>query len=109
MTSSDSESDEVVFLTPEESDQGASPTLRRSGRKRKSVCLESAGRMSNNSASKKKKNSPDPGRSMPRLPRTPQGAAPSADQQGPDQGQGQGQAKPPSELCLLYTSDAADE
>ena len=31
--------------------------------------------MSKNSASKKKKSSPDPGKSMPRIPRTPQGSS----------------------------------
>ena len=82
--SSESEADDLVFLSPDESvgeqdeagqvkgqDQGASPTLRRSNRKRKSVTV--LGSMSKNSATKKKKNSPDPGKSMPRIPRTPQG------------------------------------
>ena len=82
MPSSDSEGDgdDLAFLSPEESfdqqahDQGASPTLRRSNRKRKSVSVP--GNMSKTSTTKKKKNSPDnPGKSMPRIPRTPQGAA----------------------------------
>ena len=83
MTGTDSEPDDLAFLSPDESpterkkgpeatkDGGASPTLRRSSRKRKSISV--ANGMSKNSASKKKKNSPDPGRSMPRIPRTPQG------------------------------------
>ena len=77
---SESEGDDLEFLSPEESfkdkdkgDQGASPTLRRSSRKRKSVSVPT--NMSKNSASKKKKSSPDPGKSMPRIPRTPQGGA----------------------------------
>ena len=80
---SDSENEneaELVFLSPEEEvgpiqkpggDQGASPVLRRSNRKRKSAvyCED----MSKNSGSKKKKgSSPDPGKSMPKIPRTPQ-------------------------------------
>ena len=79
----DNDQDDLVFLSPEEEfesdrtveDQGASPTLplRRSNRKRKSTADD----MSKNSASKKKKASPgpgrdDPGRSLPRIPRTPQ-------------------------------------
>ena len=78
---SESEGEELIFLSPEEdppehTDQGASPLLRRSTRKRKSV--SDAKDMSKTSASKKKKGaSPpkegDPGRSMPRIPRTPQG------------------------------------
>ena len=81
---SDSENEneaELVFLSPEEDppkegrtqpqDQGASPVLRRSNRKRKSTTSYSD--MSKNSSSKKKKgSSPDPGRSMPKIPRTPQ-------------------------------------
>ena len=84
----DGEGDDLAFLSPEEEfeDTGASPalTLRRSNRKRKSVSSET---MSKGSGSKKKKASPgkqdDPGKSMPRIPRTPQG------------GQQQQQAKPP--------------
>ena len=56
-TGSDEEG-EVVFLSPDESppkDQGASPQLRRSNRKRKSVTVQD---MSKGSSSKKKKNSP---------------------------------------------------
>ena len=78
---SDSENEaELVFLSPEEDpptrpepkDQGASPVLRRSNRKRKSVTCSSD--ISKSSGSKKKKTtSPDPTKSMPKLPRTPQG------------------------------------
>lgn len=80
---SDSENEaELIFLSPEEEveprhgakdDQGASPVLRRSNRKRKSVvCGETD--MSKGSGSKKKKRaSPDQAKSMPRIPRTPQG------------------------------------
>ena len=77
---SDSENEaELVFLSPEEEpptrpearDQGASPILRRSNRKRKSVTYSD---MTKNSGTKKKKTaSPDPAKSMPRIPRTPQG------------------------------------
>ena len=76
---SDSENEaELVFLSPDEEappkpedrpqDQGASPTLRRSNRKRKSATVD----MSKGSGSKKKKASPDQNRAMPKLPRTPQ-------------------------------------
>ena len=81
---SDSENEneaELVFLSPEEEvgplhsakgDQGASPVLRRSNRKRK-LAIYNDSEMSKNSGSKKKKgSSPDPGRSMPKIPRTPQ-------------------------------------
>ena len=82
---SDDHSEEAVFLTPEEGtrkkgeagDQGASPVLRRSNRKRKSVTLD----MTKGSSSKKKKNSSpknkvsSPEKSMPKLPRTPQGGS----------------------------------
>ena len=72
--------EDIVFLTPEEdpSDHGASPALRRSARKRKSTTSD----MLKGSGSKKKKGgSPaqkeaDPGKSMPRIPRTPQGGQP---------------------------------
>ena len=76
---SDSENEaELVFLSPEEEptrpdpqDQGASPVLRQSNRKRKSVTAFED--MTKNSGSKKKKNSPDPAsKNMPKLPRTPQ-------------------------------------
>ena len=78
--------EELVFLSPEESfpeekqeDQGASPVLRRSNRKRKSTASVSMSMsdMPKNSGSKKKKESPgkpsesDPGKSMPKIPRTP--------------------------------------
>ena len=87
-TRSESGIEESVFLSPEkqfqnegqEKDQGASPALRRSNRKRKSTA--SATDMTKNSGSKKKKGSSavtvrteEPGRSMPKLPRTPQGTA----------------------------------
>ena len=108
--SSESETDDLVFLSPDESvgedeagktkDQGASPTLlRRSNRKRKSVTV--LGSMSKNSATKKKKNSPDPGKSMPRIPRTPQGNK-SPEGKGEDgKGEGGEQAKKPGELEAL--------
>ena len=82
---SDSENEaELVFLSPDEEpvpknndkkapseDQGASPVLRRSNRKRKSVTTVQE--MSKNSGSKKKKTvSPDPTKAMPKIPRTPQ-------------------------------------
>ena len=89
---SDSENEaELVFLSPDEEpvprksdreDQGASPVLRRSNRKRKSV--SSVQDMSKGSGSKKKKTSPpkkqpppqeaEQAGNMPKLPRTPQGA-----------------------------------
>ena len=87
---SDSENEaELVFLSPEEDpparpepkDQGASPVLRRSNRKRKSVTCGSD--MSKSSGSKKKKTaSPDPTKSMPKLPRTPQGGQEDKDEGG---------------------------
>ena len=69
--------DDLVFLSPGESpdrEQGPFSNLRRSTRKRKSV-----GAMSKNSAKKKKgtgspQSKEDPGRPMPKIPRTPQGA-----------------------------------
>ena len=73
-------------------DGGASPNLRRSSRKRKSISVVNG--MSKNSASKKKKNSPDPGRSMPKIPRTPQG---SRQEEGAEPGQ-------PSELETLLAA-----
>ena len=91
MSGTDSEGDDLVFLSPEESlggeeeeqaagkGQGASPNLRRSSRKIKSVNVP--GNMSKNSATKKKKSSQDPGKRMPRIPRTPQGATAGADTQ----------------------------
>ena len=80
--SCDSEND-VVFLTPEETakskrveeDQGASPVLRRSNRKRKSVMVDQD--MGFNSKEKKcspGKQSPlkdNTCKAMPRIPRTP--------------------------------------
>ena len=86
--------EDLVFLSPEElpppkvpvNDQGASPVLRRSNRKRKSVA--SVGEMTKpaGSRSKKKKASPgkpeqDAGKSMPRIPRTPLGTAEPAQSQ----------------------------
>lgn len=82
------EEEEVVFLSPEwdsdqdKPDQGASPALRRSNRKRKSV--STVPEMSKGAGSKKKKAGPsppkadDPGKSMPRIPRTPQQATAAA-------------------------------
>ena len=109
-TRSDSDTEGQAFLSPEEQfevegtargadkDQGASPILRRSTRKRKSTA--SVTDMSKNSGSKKKKpSSPansraeDPCKSMPKIPRTPQSGAstPSAPAaaggQTPSQGQ----------------------
>ena len=104
---SDSENEneaELVFLSPDEepvkkptaADQGASPVLRRSNRKRKSTASFCDSDMSKNSGSKKKKNSPgrpqdssDPGKSMPRIPRTPQQEQQQAQDQAP-------QAQPPT-------------
>ena len=78
--------DDVIFLSPDESppkskdnDPGASPVLRRSNRKRKSVsaanCPPPGGEMSKGSSAKKKKASPskaeEPGKAMPKIPRTP--------------------------------------
>ena len=69
---------ELVFLSPDEEalrqsedrpqDQGASPVLRRSNRKRKSAIVD----MSKGSGSKKKKASPEQAKAIPKLPRTPQ-------------------------------------
>ena len=84
MTASDSDGDEAVFLSPLEEataaevpDQGASPTLRRSTRKRKSTSAFPD--MTKGSSTKKKKKTPpservtsDPGKAMPKIPRTPQ-------------------------------------
>ena len=95
---SDSENEaELEFLSPEEEaphrkepqqdqqDQGASPVLRRSNRKRKSVSTFGDSDMTKGSSSKKKKgSSPEPDKTMPKVPRTPQG-------------QGQGQATDTSE------------
>ena len=92
------ESDELVFLSPEESfpeespgevkDQGASPVLRRSNRKRKSTSA-SVTDMSKGSSTKKKKTSPgkenDPGKNMLKIPRTPQQGQ-SQEGQGHDPG-----------------------
>ena len=104
---SDSENEaELVFLSPEEEppkpqdrgqtgDQGASPALRRSNRKRKSVTAYSESDMSKGSGSKKKKNSPS--KKMPKVTRTPakddqppqrqppqDEAAPEKKKEGPD-------------------------
>ena len=87
---SDEECDDVVFLSLDESppkkDQGASPQLRRSSKKRKSVSVIPD--MSKGSSSKKKKNSPvktkapvslrdsaNSNKSMPKMARTPTKAA----------------------------------
>ena len=106
---SDSENEaELVFLSPEEEirppkndppDQGASPVLRRSNRKRKSVTAYSDNDMSKGSGTMKKKCSPpkqtppkeNPEESMPKLPRTPQ-AGPTA---GQDPGKGQAETARP--------------
>ena len=87
MPTSEEEGDEVVFLSPDESppkkapneDQGASPQVRRSNRKRKSVSLVQD--MSKGSSSKKKRSSPNKNRteespaskqdSVPKTTRTP--------------------------------------
>ena len=89
MPASEEEGDEVVFLSPDESppkkesneDQGASPQLRRSNRKRKSVSVVQD--MSKGSSSKKKKGSPNKNSpaskqdssAMPKTTRTPPKAA----------------------------------
>ena len=91
---SDSENEaELVFLSPDEEvrpaktqvDQGGSPVLRRSNRKRKSTAAYSDSEMSKNSGSKKKKgsSSPDPGKSMPKIPRTPQQGQENTPEQAP--------------------------
>ena len=105
---SDSENEneaELVFLSPEEepprpkttqvqADQGASPVLRRSNRKRKSTAAYSDSEMSRNSGSKKKKgSSPEVNKTMPKIPRTPQAQEQPAQQSTP-QPQGQAQAQP---------------
>ena len=78
------EEEEAVFLSPEwdptqeDQDQGASPKLRRSARKRKSTAGD--GSMVNGSASKKKKKvTPE---KMPKVARSPPKTAPAPDQQG---------------------------
>ena len=80
---SDSENEaELVFLSPDEEvskppeskkveDQGASPVLRRSNRKRKSTAAHED--MPKDSGSKKKK-AASPEAAMPKIPRTPSGA-----------------------------------
>ena len=89
MSNTDSESDDVVFLSPPESVQeempntGASPTLRRSSRKRKSISTYD---MSKNSGKKKKASSPEQIRCVPKIPRMPQGQDPAA--AGPGAGTG---------------------
>ena len=95
--------EDLVFLSPDESppkekDQGASPVLRRSTRKRKSVSAAGPD-MSKGSSTKKKKCSPskppspkkgpseDPGKNMPRIPRSPvqgQPPGPEPEKQKPD-------------------------
>ena len=108
---SDSENEneaELVFLSPDEepvkkpaaaaADQGASPVLRRSNRKRKSTASFCDSDMSKNSGSKKKKSSPDPGKSMPRIPRTPQ--APGQDPGQPQATQPQAASAAPLGSCL---------
>ena len=102
MPDSDEEPD-VVFLSPDESpppkDQGASPQLRRSNRKRKSVSVAQG--MSRGSSSKKKKSSPskvpspkstpkgpvtgdNSGSSMPKVTRTPPKAEEGVAPGGPE-------------------------
>ena len=104
---------EVVFLTPDEDeapvkkgtevDQGASPVLRRSTRKRKSVTVVQD--MSKGSGSKKKKcSSPkaaSPGKDMPKLPRTPQAGAEAAHPEHE-----RGQDKPTDVAALLLAMEA---
>ena len=90
MLYSDRDIEELVFLSPEEElqedkaaeDQGASPQLRRSKRKRKSTASFGGNEMKN-SGSEKKKPSPDPGKSLPRIPRIPQGDQQMQKQQRP--------------------------
>ena len=99
----DSESgDELEFLSPEgepapeQPDTGASPRLRRSSRKRKSVANLDKPDMQRGSGSKKKRRSTgnkqaSPEANMPKLPRTPAGeqaqAAPPTPTQQPSQTQ----------------------
>ena len=91
-TGSEDEGDDVIFLSPDESpqksnDQGASPQLRRSNRKRKSV--STAQDMTRGSGSKKKKCSPikattpnsSQGKAMPKVPRTPPKGADGQEQE----------------------------
>ena len=112
----ETEADELVFLSPEEDfhdaeadkdkDQGASPVLRRSNRKRKSVASE----MTKGSGTKKKKNSSpkqdkESSKGMPKLPRTPQGAAQqqahAQQQEGEETVAGQAGPGPGFEAMLL--------
>ena len=75
--------DKVFFLTPEgdkvpeRSDQGVSPKLRRSSRKRKSVVTD----MPKGLSSKKKKNSPGKSLEMTKTPRTPVADPPQKENQ----------------------------
>ena len=68
----ESEEEDAVFLSPEwdpcGADQGVSPQLRRSARKRKSTAGGGEESMSKGSSSKKKKQSPS---KMPKVPRSP--------------------------------------
>ena len=82
-TEDDNDIEDLVFLSPEESfpekspakDQGASPVLRCSNRKRKSTSA-SVTDMTKGSGTKKKKTSPakenDPGKYMAKIRRFPQ-------------------------------------
>ena len=106
-TSEEEEGEDLVFLSPEESpakkdeDQGASPVLRRSNRKRKSV--SAAQDMSKNSSSKKKKCSPkgtEP-KTMPKVTRTPVRNPDTPESGGPKEAEAD---KPPSDFAALLAA-----
>lgn len=87
---SEGDGDDLVFLSPDKSppknqDQGASPQLRRSNRKRKSVSVQDMSK-GTNSSSKKKKSSPAKN-AMPKVARTPPKAAEEATKEA-DKGDG---------------------
>ena len=99
MPTSEEEGNDVVFLSPDESpakseDQGASSVFKRSNRKRKSV--SAAQDMSKGSSSKKKKCSP--GKTMPKVTRTPVRGSDPPEQADPEEASAA--EKPPSEKSL---------
>ena len=81
------EPEDVVFLSPDESptkegDQGASPALRRSNRKRKSVTAAGTTAMTKGSSSKKKKPcTPNNKKSIPKVVRSPPSGGSKTDKQ----------------------------
>ena len=101
MPASEEEGEDLVFLSPDESpvkDQGASPTLRRSNRKRKSVTTTQD--MSKSSSSKKKKCSPNKvPDTMPKTTRTPVRGSDAAEQNGPKEAETAD--KPPNDFASL--------